>query len=68
MHIYLYTMVHLDLDVFLSEGGIFRSTIHSLFNCDEFFLQRQQVVYLGHTAVMQIVEATSLILRAVFQT
>ena len=36
-------MVHLDLDVFLSDGGIFRSTIHSLFKCDEFFLQRQQV-------------------------
>ena len=36
-------MVHLELDIFLSDGGIFRNTIHALFSCDEFFLQRQQV-------------------------
>ena len=36
-------MVDLDLDTFLSDGGIYRNTIHALFGCDEFFLQRQQV-------------------------
>ena len=33
----------LNVDIFLKDGGIFRSTIEALFLCDEFFLQRQEV-------------------------
>ena len=36
-------MVVLDLDMFLSDGGIFKTTMQALYSCDEFFLQRQQV-------------------------
>ena len=36
-------MIILNVDIFLKDGGIFRSTIEALFLCDEFFLQRQEV-------------------------
>ena len=36
-------MVVLNLDVFLRDGGIFKSTMQALYSCDEFFLQRQEV-------------------------
>ena len=36
-------MISLDGDEFLRDGGMFECTIDQLYNCDEFFLQRDQV-------------------------
>ena len=38
-----FVMVSLDADEFLCDGGMFECTIDQLYNCDEFFLQREQV-------------------------
>ena len=38
-----FVMISLDANEFLCDGGIFDSTIDQLYNCDEFFLQREQV-------------------------
>ena len=38
-----FVMISLDANEFLCDGGIFECTIDQLYNCDEFFLQRELI-------------------------